>query len=772
MGMSASYLVLGSLTRKRLPSDQRAVFGFLALSVMFLTIAIPIHLDFHGVTVAWAVKAPVLLYLAYKYSYFPVRAGVLIPLALAAGRLFTIHWPLHDKAFTPIVNPSFGTAIFVALAGGAYTLIHHLQRKHSSGVDHVLQVWTGIASAFLALIVLNIEVWQWLDLSGRDHLIRWACALVCGVGAAGFLGAGIKLRSVHARFSGLVALAAAGAFETWDYALGIHASYLLIFNGRFFAAFAAIIVLFFYALTYRRWHQLCRPDERRMSIPFYGACIILLVLLLSGETWQWLALRDHRYVARCLLPFLWVAGTVSYLGAGLKLRSIQLRQTGLAVLVVAGFLAVIGYAYRIESDCLLCLNGRFAAALAVPLTAFIYAFALRRLRDLCEPVEQYVSEALYGTGIFLLVILATAEVWLWFDARANPYLARCLIPLIWVAGAAGYLGAGFRLRSIRLRGTGLAVLAIAGILAGVGYAYRIEIECLLCLNGRFAAALAVPLMAFMYAFALRRLRNICEPIEQNVSEALYGIGIFLLVVLTTVEVWLWFDARSHQYLARCLVPLIWVAGAAGYLGAGIKLRTLRLRYVGLAILAMAGLLAGRGYTFDMDAGYLLYLNGRLLAALAVVLMVFAHGFVLRRFRDLCPQDEQLTAKILYGVGIALLFVLLSCETFLYFRETIADRERAKWISQMSLSVTWGAYAIAMLSIGFWRKVRSLRLTALGLFGLTALKLVLVDMAKVQEVYRIVSFLVLGVLMIGASYLYHRVEKRLDRRLRQEPHNPS
>jgi uncharacterized membrane protein len=141
-------------------------------------------------------------------------------------------------------------------------------------------------------------------------------------------------------------------------------------------------------------------------------------------------------------------------------------------------------------------------------------------------------------------------------------------------------------------------------------------------------------------------------------------------------------------------------------------------------------------------------------------MVFAHGFVLRRFRNLCQPDEQLTAKVLYGVGVALLFVLLSCEMYWYFRETIADRERARWVSQMSLSVTWGTYAIAMLAIGFWRNVRSLRLAALGLFGLTALKLVLVDMAEVQEVYRIVSFLVLGVLMIGASYLYHRVEKRL------------
>jgi len=633
LGMSTSYLILGSLTRKRLRSDERAVFGFIALSVMFLTIAIPIHLDFHGVTVAWAVKAPVLLYLAYKYSYFPVRAGVLITLVLAVGRIFTIHWPLHENAFTPIVNPQFGTAIFVALAGGAYALIHHLQRKNSSPIDQILKVWTGIAAAFLALVVLNIEVWQWLDLSGRDHLVRWACALVCTAGATGFLVAGIKLRSVHSRFSGLVALAAAGALEIWNYYLGIETDYLMIFNGRFFAAFAAIIVLFSYAFAYRRLQKLCGPEEKQLSIPFYGAGIVLLVILFSCEMWQWLALHGHNYVARCLLP------------------------------------------------------------------------------------------------------------------------------LLWVAGATGYLGTGFRLRSIHLRQAGLVALAVAGIFAGVGYTYRIENDCLLCLNGRFAAALVVPLMVFIYAFAIRRLRDLCEPVEQYISEALYGIGIFLFIILTTAEIRLWLDARSHYYLARCLIPLLWVAGAVAYLGTGIKLRTVRLRHVGLAILAVAGVCASHGYTFEVT-GYLLYLNGRLLAGLAVVLMVFAHGFTIRRFRDLCTQDEQLTAKILYGVGIALLFILLNIETYLYFQGIIADHERARWICQMSLSVTWGTYAIALLAIGFWRKVRSLRLTALGLFGFTALKLVLIDMAKIQEVYRIISFLVLGVLMIGASYLYHRVEKRL------------
>ncbi|MBL7188874.1 MAG: hypothetical protein ISS70_21310 [Phycisphaerae bacterium] len=235
--------------------------------------------------------------------------------------------------------------------------------------------------------MLNIEVWQWLDLSGRDHLARWACALVCAAGASGFLVAGIKLRCVHSRFSGLVALAAAGALETWDYYLGIHSSYPPIFNGRFFAALATIVVLFSCAFAYRRRQQVCRSDEKRLSIPFYGAGIILLVILFSCETWQWLALRDHHYTARCLLPFLWVAGTAGYLGAGFRLRSIHLRKAGLAVLVVASILVGVGYGYRIERDCLLCLNGRFAAALAVPLMAFMYAFGLRRPRDLCEPVE-------------------------------------------------------------------------------------------------------------------------------------------------------------------------------------------------------------------------------------------------------------------------------------------------------------------------------------------------------------------------------------------------
>jgi uncharacterized membrane protein len=80
---------------------------------------------------------------------------------------------------------------------------------------------------------------------------------------------------------------------------------------------------------------------------------------------------------------------------------------------------------------------------------------------------------------------------------------------------------------------------------------------------------------------------------------------------------------------------------------------------------------------------------------------------------------------------------------------------------MSLSVVWAVYAAAMLGVGFWRRTLPLRLAALALFGVTAAKVVAVDIAGVRQIYRVVSFFVLGLLMIGAGYLYHLIEKRFE-----------
>jgi uncharacterized membrane protein len=46
-------------------------------------------------------------------------------------------------------------------------------------------------------------------------------------------------------------------------------------------------------------------------------------------------------------------------------------------------------------------------------------------------------------------------------------------------------------------------------------------------------------------------------------------------------------------------------------------------------------------------------------------------------------------------------------------------------------------------------------------GLTAGKLLLVDMADARELTRILAFMLVGLVLIAAAYAYHRLERRLD-----------
>ena len=72
-----------------------------------------------------------------------------------------------------------------------------------------------------------------------------------------------------------------------------------------------------------------------------------------------------------------------------------------------------------------------------------------------------------------------------------------------------------------------------------------------------------------------------------------------------------------------------------------------------------------------------------------------------------------------------------------------------------LSATWAAYAAALTAIGIRRAYPPVRYLALGVFAVTVAKLFLIDFSQLDSVYRIVSSLALGLLLVGASYLYQR-----------------
>jgi len=76
--------------------------------------------------------------------------------------------------------------------------------------------------------------------------------------------------------------------------------------------------------------------------------------------------------------------------------------------------------------------------------------------------------------------------------------------------------------------------------------------------------------------------------------------------------------------------------------------------------------------------------------------------------------------------------------------------------QLLLSALWSFVGVALVVVGLRRDVRSLRLGALGLLGVTIGKVFLYDLSTLTSIYRVVSFVGLGLLLLGAAYAWQRL----------------
>ena len=71
------------------------------------------------------------------------------------------------------------------------------------------------------------------------------------------------------------------------------------------------------------------------------------------------------------------------------------------------------------------------------------------------------------------------------------------------------------------------------------------------------------------------------------------------------------------------------------------------------------------------------------------------------------------------------------------------------------SAVWLGLALALLGIGILREVASLRYASLALLMVTVAKVFLIDMSELTGLYRVASFMGLGLILVGIGYLYQR-----------------
>ena len=76
-------------------------------------------------------------------------------------------------------------------------------------------------------------------------------------------------------------------------------------------------------------------------------------------------------------------------------------------------------------------------------------------------------------------------------------------------------------------------------------------------------------------------------------------------------------------------------------------------------------------------------------------------------------------------------------------------------AQFSYSALFMVFGAILLALGFSRNPSFLRWQALVLLALSFGKVFLVDMSQLSQGYRILSFLGLGALLLGVSFVYQR-----------------
>lgn len=208
------------------------------------------------------------------------------------------------------------------------------------------------------------------------------------------------------------------------------------------------------------------------------------------------------------------------------------------------------------------------------------------------------------------------------------------------------------------------------------------------------------------------------------------------------------------------ITIGWLIESAVLLFIGVRTETDFLRYFAGATLAL-----GVMRLLFVDSDHIqpaLVLNSRFatyLVAIAILGGIVAAG---ERF----ASEREMPFVKLAGLGLNLLaLVALTLEAHDYFsRQMIAtyalagQYQRYREIDlawNFSYSAIWLIYGAGIMAFGFWKRDTFVRWQALVLMALTIGKIFTYDTWRLQQVYRIVSFIGLGVVLMGISYIYHR-----------------
>lgn len=155
--------------------------------------------------------------------------------------------------------------------------------------------------------------------------------------------------------------------------------------------------------------------------------------------------------------------------------------------------------------------------------------------------------------------------------------------------------------------------------------------------------------------------------------------------------------------------------------------------------------------FAVDGGFDTQLIERLITIVFILGGTYIFAYLCREGSSVLTKQSLQTLNYypeLFTLWGILLFIVLNLETSAFFYDYLPKARLA------SISVLWTVFSISLILIGFRKDNSAIRKASLILFLLTILKVFLIDISQISAPYHIVSFIVLGLILIGASYLYN------------------
>ena len=224
-----------------------------------------------------------------------------------------------------------------------------------------------------------------------------------------------------------------------------------------------------------------------------------------------------------------------------------------------------------------------------------------------------------------------------------------------------------------------------------------------------------------------------------------------------------------QFAAYLAIGVLWMAYALLLAWYGSQHERMVMRNIGLfAAAASLGTVSLAGFTYQPISEFSLIFNIRFLA---FGLELVGLWFFLRLSAG--PGRWPSWAHGAFLVLICLMiFVLCTAETRDYFDKILNQIQQAyaagsqsdEWepalrkytnLQQVALSLVWLIYSIVLIGYGIWRRTLSLRIIAIIVFGVAILKIFIYDLRFLETLYRIFSFIGLGLILLSVSFLYQR-----------------